>query len=583
MELTSRRGFINVVNWICTDDRTKLCIHKGCPVAWACYTDHVEIAKLLVNYGADDKSTDDVYYGQAPLIIATAENGSLHSLKWLVEEMGHDLHVLNSTGRGIVDQIKNCAKIISSKNGLNPEDVDLGPALNACLEWAIEKGATATDPIGRSIAAVTSAMNVNDVQNALKTLGNLIHVENYREMFTEDGAAQVIINVMSTYANDAKVVEYGCGSLGNLASGASAKILKKLSNAGVCEVFLNVLKSSTVDSKIVCFALNGIVGMSFMRDSDEANIGRSDDRIVKKFLNLDGMKIIVQAMKKHLTDKTAMILGCLAVYNLTLIPEGIIKFKLLGSDGYNTIISSLFCLQSSDANAAAESALKILYGFIIESSDSLNAITSTGTRIYEGITTIMKYQSKCPLVQRQGLRLITAIANNPDRAAMFGAHGTCDLIIKAMKSFQNDKILVECCCGTVSNLAIDIDNRNKFVNGGICMLLVVAIRKHDNCPSVVHNGMGAIRNLALDVNTRVLLAKAKACELVIEMMRKHSYNSEVIRKGCQATLYLMIDVPANKNKMKSIGAENVLMLVMQQQHPQTIQFASQALQVMSDI
>lgn len=94
LEWAARKGNFAVAKWLATDPRTRGFLQLGAPVAWACYTNHVELAKMLVSHGADSRATDEVSYKMPPIHLA-AENGSLLAVRWLVEEMGHDIRERN--------------------------------------------------------------------------------------------------------------------------------------------------------------------------------------------------------------------------------------------------------------------------------------------------------------------------------------------------------------------------------------------------------------------------------------------------------------------------------------------------------
>jgi ankyrin repeat protein len=60
----------------------------GSPIGWACYTGQVEIAQMLVSYGADPGKTDIVLFWSLPPLLLAAQNGKLEALKFLVDECG---------------------------------------------------------------------------------------------------------------------------------------------------------------------------------------------------------------------------------------------------------------------------------------------------------------------------------------------------------------------------------------------------------------------------------------------------------------------------------------------------------------
>ena len=90
LEWAARKGNFEICQWLATDPRTKSLVTVGAPVAWACYTNHILLAKMLVSHGADSKARDIVSYMMPPIHLA-AESGLILAVKWLVEDQGHDI------------------------------------------------------------------------------------------------------------------------------------------------------------------------------------------------------------------------------------------------------------------------------------------------------------------------------------------------------------------------------------------------------------------------------------------------------------------------------------------------------------
>ena len=106
LEWAAKKGNIDIVKWLCDDERTKGLIGVGSPVGWAGYTGQIETMKLLVEYGADPGKTDEVLFRSQPPIMVAASNGQLDVLKYYVEECGQDINMVDNHGKGIVSYIK---------------------------------------------------------------------------------------------------------------------------------------------------------------------------------------------------------------------------------------------------------------------------------------------------------------------------------------------------------------------------------------------------------------------------------------------------------------------------------------------
>ena len=51
LEWAAKKGNLGVVEWLCTDERTKCLVREGSPIGWACYTGRIECARLLLRHG----------------------------------------------------------------------------------------------------------------------------------------------------------------------------------------------------------------------------------------------------------------------------------------------------------------------------------------------------------------------------------------------------------------------------------------------------------------------------------------------------------------------------------------------------
>jgi hypothetical protein len=105
LEWAAKKGNRDIVKWLCTDQRTKALIHIGCPIGWAGYTGQVEIMRLLVTYGADPGSTDDILFGQTPPLMVAGQNGQLEAMAFYVHECQQDVKMVDRHGNNLLKHI----------------------------------------------------------------------------------------------------------------------------------------------------------------------------------------------------------------------------------------------------------------------------------------------------------------------------------------------------------------------------------------------------------------------------------------------------------------------------------------------
>ena len=105
LEWAAKKGNLDIVKWLCTDERTRELIHLGCPIGWAGYTGQVEIMRLLVSYGADPANTDAILWGGVPPLFVAAQNGQLDALKFFVDECNQDIGMLDRHGKNILKHV----------------------------------------------------------------------------------------------------------------------------------------------------------------------------------------------------------------------------------------------------------------------------------------------------------------------------------------------------------------------------------------------------------------------------------------------------------------------------------------------
>jgi len=119
LEWASRRGNFEIAEWLATDSRTKVMLSRSdsAPVAWACYTNRVELARMLVKRGTDSHATYSSVFDHKPPSHLAGENGQLLAVKFLIEECGHDIHECDNDGQDIRVSLRRNNKVWASSAG----------------------------------------------------------------------------------------------------------------------------------------------------------------------------------------------------------------------------------------------------------------------------------------------------------------------------------------------------------------------------------------------------------------------------------------------------------------------------------
>ena len=69
-------------------------------------TGQVDIARMLVAFGADPAATDGILWHRTPPLLETAQNCQLEIMKNLVEELRQDIHMRDPACRDVQKSIK---------------------------------------------------------------------------------------------------------------------------------------------------------------------------------------------------------------------------------------------------------------------------------------------------------------------------------------------------------------------------------------------------------------------------------------------------------------------------------------------
>lgn len=128
LEWAAKKGNMETIKWLCTDERTKSFVNIGCPVGWSCYTGQVDIARLLVEvYNVDAHKTDNILWNSLSPLFVAASNGQFEALEFLVNECGMNIKDVDGFGKNVLNHIESSP---------NWREVD---GHRKCHKWAKKK------------------------------------------------------------------------------------------------------------------------------------------------------------------------------------------------------------------------------------------------------------------------------------------------------------------------------------------------------------------------------------------------------------------------------------------------------------
>jgi len=155
LDWAARKGNYEIAEWLATAEGTKELVNTGAPVGWACYTNRVELASMLVGHRADPAATNEVLWGGMPPLLVAAENGQLLAMKWLVEEQGQNIQMKDEIHGGVLQAVERACSgsvgrdstqfsmvqemLASKSSDATMNATSPVPGVKACATWARQR------------------------------------------------------------------------------------------------------------------------------------------------------------------------------------------------------------------------------------------------------------------------------------------------------------------------------------------------------------------------------------------------------------------------------------------------------------
>lgn len=142
------------------------------------------------------------------------------------------------------------------------------------------------------------------LSKSLGALWKLSTPEANRDYLTNIGAGQAVIDVMTAYSKDVKLLRLACGVLKNL--GGNLLVLEKM-GAGDC--VMNSLRRFMKDKELVEQACSAIRNLGQYKQNAESLVKRSVS------------PLILEAMELHMNSPDTLKRACAALWSLSTAPE----------------------------------------------------------------------------------------------------------------------------------------------------------------------------------------------------------------------------------------------------------------------
>lgn len=158
------------------------------------------------------------------------------------------------------------------------------------------------------------------------------------------------------------------------------------------------------------------------------------------------------------------------------------------------------------------------------------------------------------------IKRITVLAEESKvKQESLGSCGACELVVKALKEYENDAFKCEMILWAIARLCrrekdryftASAANVVRLGDSGACESTVSTLEKHKESGGLCMAAFRAIANLAVVTQSnKTKLRRSGACEAVVAALEMHLDKERVTEQGCWVITYLACDHPENKARL----------------------------------
>lgn len=146
------------------------------------------------------------------------------------------------------------------------------------------------------------------------------------------------------------------------------------------------------------------------------------------------------------------------------------------------------------------------------------------------------FQNDRPVME-QAVSAIRNLAIEEENTKRLGSEGACEAVINAMRIYHNEPAFMSKACAAVVNLAGgNQDNKRRMGMGGAIECVLGALRAFPTDAAIVEQGLWAVKNLAVDPDNTQRLGAAGICEVIINALRSFVSDTRVlVSESCPET------------------------------------------------
>ncbi|GKY96874.1 hypothetical protein MPSEU_000646500 [Mayamaea pseudoterrestris] len=187
-----------------------------------------------------------------------------------------------------------------------------------------------------------------------------------------------------------------------------------------------------------------------------------------------------------------------------------------------------------------------------------DAVTES-TALVSKIVSVMKAFAASLTIQRNGCKVLSALAGNANNCVVLIRAKACETIADALSRNIGDAALVEVAIGGLRKLSTSWEARVKLLNQHISDRVAEAMQCHANVADIQRDGCALLSNVAVDgEKRRVCVVSLDILEATVASIKSHSQEATVVQSACFALKNFTYDATNLRSLTKVHGVFEVL-------------------------